>query len=79
VRVVAVTPGLVATEQAADHYPDMAAIADTVPMGRFGTPTDVADAVFFLASPQAAYITGANLTLDGGGEWPAFLRVPSPR
>lgn len=75
VRVVAVTPGLVATEQAADHYPDMAAIASTVPMGRFGSPEDVAHAVVFLASPQAAYVTGANLTLDGGGEWPAFLRA----
>jgi len=75
VRVVAVTPGLVATEHAADHYPDMDAIAATVPMGRFGSPDDVAHAVHFLASNQAAYITGANLTLDGGGEWPAFLRA----
>jgi len=77
--VVAVTPGLVATEQAAEHYPDMAAIAATVPTGRFGTPEDVADAVVFLASSQAAYITGANLTLDGGGEWPAFLRARGHR
>jgi NAD(P)-dependent dehydrogenase (short-subunit alcohol dehydrogenase family) len=75
VRVCAVTPGLVATEHAADHYPDMAAIAATVPLGRFGTPQDVASAVLFLASPQAAYCTGANLVLDGGGEWPAFLRI----
>lgn len=75
VRVCAVTPGLVATEHAADHYPDMGAIAATVPLGRFGTPQDVADAVLFLASPKAAYCTGANLVLDGGGEWPAFLRV----
>jgi NAD(P)-dependent dehydrogenase (short-subunit alcohol dehydrogenase family) len=74
VRVVAVTPGLVATEHAADHYPDFDAIAATVPMGRFGTPDDVAHAVFFLASKDAAYITGSNLVLDGGGEWPAFLR-----
>ncbi len=74
VRVVAVTPGLVATEHAADHYPDMDLIAATVPLGRFGTPADVAHAVAFLASTEAAYVTGANLVLDGGGDWPAFLR-----
>lgn len=75
VRVVAVTPGLVATEHAGGHYPNMAAIAATVPLGRFGTPSDVAHAVGFVASEQAAYMTGSNLVLDGGGEWPAFLRV----
>jgi NAD(P)-dependent dehydrogenase (short-subunit alcohol dehydrogenase family) len=47
-------------------------------MARFGTPGDVADAVAFLASPLAAYVTGANLLLNGGGEWPAFLRAATP-
>jgi NAD(P)-dependent dehydrogenase (short-subunit alcohol dehydrogenase family) len=75
VRICAVTPGLVATEQSVDHYPDPEAVAATVPLGRFATPQDIAHAVYFLASPEAAYITGANLVLDGGGEWPAFLRV----
>jgi NAD(P)-dependent dehydrogenase (short-subunit alcohol dehydrogenase family) len=78
VRVNAVTPGLVATEDSLDHYggPEgLARVAATVPMARFGTPDDVADAVAFLASPLAAYVTGANLTLHGGGEWPAFLRA----
>ena len=35
------------------------------PTGRMGTPQDIANAVVFLASPRASYITGANLTVDG--------------
>ena len=78
VRVNAVTAGMVATEDSLDHYggeDGVARVAATIPAGRFGTPTDVADAVVFLASPLAAYVTGANLLLHGGGEWPAFLRA----
>jgi NAD(P)-dependent dehydrogenase (short-subunit alcohol dehydrogenase family) len=76
VRVNAVTAGLVATEGAGDHYggtEGMARIAATVPLGRFGTPADVAGPCLFLASPLAAYVSGANLVAHGGGEWPAFL------
>ncbi len=75
IRVVAVTPGLIATAESQDHYPDPDAVAATVPLGRFGTPDDVARACLWLASEQASYITGAHLVLDGGGEWPAFLRI----
>lgn len=78
VRVNAVSAGLVATEDSLDHYggtEGLARVAATVPAGRFGTPGDVADAVAFLVCPLAAYVTGANLTLHGGGEWPAFLRA----
>jgi NAD(P)-dependent dehydrogenase (short-subunit alcohol dehydrogenase family) len=78
VRVNAVSAGLVATEDSLDHYggaDGLARVAATVPSGRFATPRDVADAVVFLASPLAAYATGANLVLHGGGEWPAFLRA----
>jgi NAD(P)-dependent dehydrogenase (short-subunit alcohol dehydrogenase family) len=78
VRVNAVTGGLVATEDSLDHYggrEGLERVATTVPMRRFATPGDVADAVVFLASPLASYVTGANLVLHGGGEWPAFLRA----
>ena len=37
-----------------------------IPLGRLGTPEDIAAAVAFLASPQAAYITGATLHVNGG-------------
>jgi NAD(P)-dependent dehydrogenase (short-subunit alcohol dehydrogenase family) len=38
-----------------------------------GTPTDVAQACLFLASDGATYISGANLVVHGGGEWPAYM------
>ncbi|MSO86835.1 MAG: SDR family oxidoreductase [Acidimicrobiia bacterium] len=77
VRVNAVSAGLVATADSLEHYggaDGLVQVAATVPLGRFGTPTEVADAVAFLASPLAGYASGANLILHGGGEWPAFLR-----
>ena len=76
VRVVALTPGMVATEQSELYYGDEASqarVAATVPAGRLAQPSDVADAVLFLASPFAAYASGTNLVLHGGGERPAFL------
>ena len=48
-------------------------MAATVPMGRMGTPQDVAGACLFLASPLASYVSGAALEVHGGGESPAFL------
>ena len=77
VRVNAIVAGPVATESAgAAHYADVGgadAVASTVPLGRLATPDDVADACLFLASPLASYVSGAALTLHGGGEWPAYL------
>jgi len=77
VRINAVTCGMIATEESMSqgHYGDAAAtarVAATVPLGRFGTPADVAAACRYLASPMASYVTGTSLLLHGGGEWPAF-------
>jgi NAD(P)-dependent dehydrogenase (short-subunit alcohol dehydrogenase family) len=80
VRVNAVSAGLIRTEQSHLHYGDEAAIAAvgaTVPLGRMGTPADVASACLFLASPLAAYVSGANLAVHGGGEPPAYLDAAS--
>jgi NAD(P)-dependent dehydrogenase (short-subunit alcohol dehydrogenase family) len=81
VRVVAVSPGLVRTEQSHLHYGDaagVAAVGATIPAGRMAEPIDVANACLFLASQQAAYKSGSNLLLHGGGEKPAFLAAASP-
>lgn len=76
VRLNAVVAGLIRTEQAHLHYGDedgIAAVAATVPLGRLGSPSDLADACLYLASPLAAYVSGSTLTVHGGGERPAFL------
>jgi NAD(P)-dependent dehydrogenase (short-subunit alcohol dehydrogenase family) len=71
VRVNAVSAGMVRTELFDDYYggPEGAAAAEaTIPMGRAAMPEEVGDAVAFLASPLAQYITGADLAVHGGGE-----------
>ena len=76
VRVNSVVAGPVETEQSILHYGDadgVAAVGRTIPMGRLAVPTDIGNAVAFLISPLAGYITGAVLTVHGGGERPAFL------
>ena len=81
VRLNTVAPGFVETESASGHYGDadgVAAVAATVPLRRLAEPDDVADACLFLASSRAAYVSGALLTLHGGGEAPAFLSAALP-
>jgi NAD(P)-dependent dehydrogenase (short-subunit alcohol dehydrogenase family) len=78
VRVNAVSAGLIRTEQSHLHYGDeagIAAVGATVPLGRMGSPDDIASACLYLASPLAAYVSGANLTVHGGGERPAYLEA----
>jgi NAD(P)-dependent dehydrogenase (short-subunit alcohol dehydrogenase family) len=76
VRVNCVVAGMIATEAADDHYggPEgLRSVADTIPLLRMGTPGDIAGICLFLASPLAAYLSGAALEAHGGGEWPPFL------
>jgi NAD(P)-dependent dehydrogenase (short-subunit alcohol dehydrogenase family) len=73
VRVNALAVGPVRTELSDLHFPDLAAVAKTVPLGRLAEPEDVGNCALFLASPLASYVSGATLLVHGGGEWPAFL------
>src|SRR6267378_2732057 len=81
VRVNAVVVGLVVTEQAHLFYGDesgIAAVGETVPLGRMAVPDDVADVCLFLASPLARYVTGAQVLVHGGGERPSYIEVANP-
>jgi len=67
ITVNCVSPGFIATDFINDLNKDqLAAYKKMVPMRRFGTPDEVADAVLFLAGTSAAYITGTVLEINGG-------------
>lgn len=55
-----------ARDRTGDATTGMDAQSRVIPFGRLGTAGDIADAVAFLASPKAAYITGQHLVVDGG-------------
>jgi 3alpha(or 20beta)-hydroxysteroid dehydrogenase len=67
IRVNTILPGVVVTPMAADH-PDVFTrmVVDDIPMGRRGLPDDVAPLVVFLLSDEAAWISGAEIAVDGG-------------
>jgi NAD(P)-dependent dehydrogenase (short-subunit alcohol dehydrogenase family) len=78
VRVNAIGAGLIQTEQSHLHYGDdagIAAVGQTIPLGRMAIPADIGNVCLFLVSPLSAYISGACIVADGGGERPAFLNA----
>ncbi len=79
IRVNAVCPGFILTPNLQGYFdaqetPEAAAggAASAAPLGRMGTPADVAAAVAFFASPDSAFVTGTSLLVDGG----LMARVP---
>ncbi|MCB1440787.1 MAG: SDR family oxidoreductase [Nitratireductor sp.] len=70
IRVNAVAPGPVRTKLAmAVHSKEIIdAYHDAIPLNRYGTETELANAIWFLSSPEASYITGQCLAVDGGFE-----------
>jgi 3-oxoacyl-[acyl-carrier protein] reductase len=84
VTVNAICPGLVGTSRAIldpdpslDHAATIASRGRNIPVGRAGTPDDIAAAVGYLASEDAGYVTAQTLVLDGGGLTPFPLPRPA--
>lgn len=72
ITVNAVAPGAIATDANAElvkDRPRLEALLRQIPLGRLGTPEDVAAVVSFLASDDAAYVTGSTYFVDGGLTW----------
>lgn len=67
IRVNCISPGVIDAEDGTTSTPFPAPVeARSIPLGRTGSPDDVAQAALFLASDEASYITGAHLVVDGG-------------
>ena len=70
IRVNSVSPGGIATDRLIELFGSQQAADDYLiplhPIGRTGHPADIANAVWFLASPQSSFMTGAELLVDGG-------------
>jgi NAD(P)-dependent dehydrogenase (short-subunit alcohol dehydrogenase family) len=64
-RVNSVAPGIIDTPMIGTDSASAAAVANTTPMGRIGRPEEIADAVAFLLSDRASYISGVVLPVDG--------------
>lgn len=80
VRLLSVSPGPILTDEFKAHLKEsdtLNKITDTIPLGRLGTPKEVADICVFAASTSGTYLSGTNIRIDGGGEFPpTYQRVP---
>jgi 3alpha(or 20beta)-hydroxysteroid dehydrogenase len=80
IRVNSVCPGVVDTEMIHNSPALVAALQDIIPMQQMAAPQQIADAVFYLLGPQASYVTGTDLAVDGGVTgggifWPVGIAV----
>jgi cyclopentanol dehydrogenase len=68
IRVNSIHPGAIDTVMIADAYSEdhLTEALGTIPLGRIGTPMDIANGALFLASDESGYITGTELVIDGG-------------
>jgi NAD(P)-dependent dehydrogenase (short-subunit alcohol dehydrogenase family) len=84
VRVNAISPGITNTRALADAVSrkerNVSSFVNATPLGRLLEPEEIANAAFFLLSPEASAITGANLVVDGGwvgaGTWHTYGGIP---
>lgn len=68
IRVNSISPGFIDTKLTRKNIPQgqITKLEERIPLGTLGAPEDIADAISFLISEKAKYITGTNLTIDGG-------------
>jgi NAD(P)-dependent dehydrogenase (short-subunit alcohol dehydrogenase family) len=81
IRSNTVNPGLTETGMTAPFHTDPQIVrrrSGAIPLGRIGQPQDIAQAVLFLASNRAQYITGQDLTVDGGFARSVMATIPRP-
>ncbi len=76
IRVVALAPGCTLVHDGEDESPRGRQLKERIPMGRYATVREVAKAAAWLASDEAAYITGSSLLMDGGCVLPSHLDSP---
>lgn len=76
IRVNAISPGIIRTRLSAhltDHPENGPEYLRRIPLGRYGDPADIASVAAFLVSPEAAYVTGADIVVDGGATLGAMI------